>query len=125
HLVDRLEKEQLPAVEQADAVGELLRLLHVVRAQQDRRVVPLADLADERLHLLLRPWVEARRRLVQQEQNRRGEQRACERDLLLHAARQVFPRLTATGRREPDTFEDARDLRVRLARPHAVEAGGV
>src|SRR5918911_1223498 len=70
HVGDRLQEQQLAAVEQADAVRELLRLLHVVRAEEDRRVVPLPDLADERLHLLLRARVEARRRLVEEQQHR-------------------------------------------------------
>ena len=45
HVLDRLEEEQLAAVEQADAVGERLRLGHVVRAEQDRRVVRDAHVA--------------------------------------------------------------------------------
>ena len=39
HVLDRLEEEQPAAVEQPDAVGERLRLGHVVRAEEDRRVV--------------------------------------------------------------------------------------
>ena len=85
-IVGRLEREQLSAVEDADALGERLGLVEVVGAEQDRRVVRRPDLADELLHLELRARVEARRRLVEQEQDRRGEQRARERDLLLHAA---------------------------------------
>src|SRR5581483_5911643 len=125
HVGDRLEEEQPAAVEQADAVGELFGFLHVVRAEQDRGVVPRADLADELLHLLLRARVEARRRLVEEEQHGRGEQGPRERDLLLHPARQALHRLAAARRREPDPLEDLRDPRVRLPRPHAVEARGV
>ena len=39
HVLDRLEEEQPAAVEQPDPVGERLRLGHVVRAEEDRRVV--------------------------------------------------------------------------------------
>src|SRR3954466_5513368 len=106
HVLNRLEEEQLAAVEQADAVRELLRLLHVMRAEQDRRVVPLADLADEVLHLLLRARVEARRRLVEEQQHGRGEERPRERDLLLHPAREVLHRLVASRRRKTDALED-------------------
>jgi hypothetical protein len=76
-------------------------------------------LADEVLHLELGPRVEARRRLVEQEQRRRGQQRARQRHLLLHPARQVLHR----GRRalggEADPFEDLRDAApcVRRAQP--------
>src|SRR5881397_3269811 len=47
----------------------------VVRAEEDRRVVRVADLADELLHLELRARVEAGRGLVQQQEHGRGEQR--------------------------------------------------
>ena len=79
-------------------------------------------LADELLHLELRARVEARRRLVEQEQHRRGQQRPRERDLLLHAAREVLHRLVAAVGREADAGQDPRDLHARLARPHAVVA---
>ena len=55
----RLEHEQLAAVEDADAVGEGLGLGEVVRAEQDRRVVPGLELADEVLDLELRARVQA------------------------------------------------------------------
>ena len=71
-VVGRLEREQLAAVEDPDPVGERLGLVQVVRAEQDRGVVRAADLADEVLHLELRARVEARRRLVQ-EQDSTGE----------------------------------------------------
>src|SRR3954451_12243494 len=54
-----LEREQPPAVEDPDAVGERLGLGHVVRAQQRGRVVRAADLADELLHVALGARVEA------------------------------------------------------------------
>ena len=94
-LVGRLEAEQLAVVEDPDAVREGLGLGEVVRAEQDGRVVLGAHLADELLHLLLRARVEAGGRLVEQEQDRRGQEGARERDLLLHPARQVLHRLAA------------------------------
>src|SRR5690349_15917979 len=80
-LLDRLEAEQATAVEDPDAVGQSLGLCEVVRAEQDRCVVRGPDLADEVLYLELRTRVEARRRLVQQQQDGRGQQGARERDL--------------------------------------------
>ena len=65
------------------------------------------------------------RRLVEQEQHRRGQQRPRERDLLLHAAREVLHRLVAPVRREADLLEDLGDPVARLRRRHAVEAGRV
>ena len=53
---------------------------------------------DELLHLELRARVEPRRRLVEQQQDGRGQQRPREGDLLLHAARQVLHRLRRAGR---------------------------
>ena len=69
-----------------DAVREALGLGEIVRAQQHGGVVLGSHLPDELLHLLLRARVEARRRLVEQEQDRGRQQRAGERHLLLHAA---------------------------------------
>ena len=81
-----------------------------------------AHLADELLHLELRARVEPRRRLVEQEQHRRGEERPRERDLLLHAAREVLHRLAAPVRGEADALEDLRDLGLAcLPRRHPVE----
>ena len=103
-----------------DPVREGFGLREVVRAEEDRRLVRLADLADERLHLLLRARIEARRRLVQQQQDGRREQRPRQRDLLLHAAREVLHRLVAAVGGEADAVEDPRDLAARLLRRHAV-----
>jgi hypothetical protein len=57
-----------------------------VRAEEDRRIVRVADLADELLHLELRARVETRGRLVEQQEDGRREQRPRQRDLLLHPA---------------------------------------
>src|SRR4029453_16321736 len=104
--VRRLEAEELAIVEDADSVSEALGLGQVVRAEQDGRVMLGAHLADELLHLLLGARVEAGRRLVQQQQDRRGQQRARERDLLLHAAGEVLHRLVAAVRWEADPRQD-------------------
>src|SRR5262245_18663492 len=85
-LVDRLQGEQLAVVEDPDPVREGLGLVEVVRAEQDRRVVDLPDLADEVLHLELRPRVEARRGLVEEQEDRLRQECAGKRDLLLHSA---------------------------------------
>src|SRR6266487_1727652 len=82
------EEQQLALVEQPDAVGELLRLLHVVRAEQDRRVVRPADLANEVLDLLLRARVEPRRRLVEQQHRPRVGEHVVVEDPGLAAVRQ-------------------------------------
>ena len=84
-----------------------------------------ADLADEVLHLELRARVEPRGRLVEQEQHGRRQQRARERDLLLHAAREVLHRLVAPVAREADPLEDLGDPVPRLSRRHAVVPRGV
>ena len=85
----------------------------------------LADLADEVLHLELRARVEARRRLVEQQQDRLRQERAGERDLLLHPAREVLHRLVAALGREADALEDLRDPVAGLADGEPVEAGRV
>src|SRR6266480_5637070 len=100
------ESDQLAPVEDADAVREHLGLSEVVRAEQDRRVVGRPHVANEVLHLELRARIEPGRRLVEQEQDRGGEQSARERDLLLHSSRQMLHPLVPASHREPDPVED-------------------
>src|SRR5207249_4795527 len=90
--------------------------------KQDRRVVLGAHLLDERLHLLLRAWIEAGRRLVEQEQDGCGQQRSRQRHLLLHAPREVLHRIAAAVAREADAAQDLRDLVASVRGAHPVEA---
>ena len=121
-LVSRRERDQLALVENPDPLRQRLRLGEVVRAEQNGRVVRRPDLADELLHLELRARVEPGRRLVEQEQHRRGEQRARERDLLLRPAREVLHRVGEAVLREPHALQDLRDPVARLRRRHPVVA---
>jgi hypothetical protein len=123
--VRRLEHEEPAPVEDADALGQLLGLGQVVGAEQNRRVVRLAHLLDELLHLELRARVEPGRRLVEQQEDGRRQQRPRERDLLLHPAGEVLHRLAATVGREADPLEDRRDLPARITSRQPVEAGGI
>src|SRR5262245_65916846 len=74
--IGRLECEQLAAIDDPHPVGECVCLGHVVRTEQDRRVVYVSDLPDELLDLELGARVEPGRRLVEQEQYGRGQQGA-------------------------------------------------
>ena len=80
----------------------------------------------EILHLALRARVETGGRLVQQQQHRRGQKRAGECDLLLHAAGEILHRL---GRRRRAGIRPASRISgmraTRLVRREAVEAGGI
>ena len=124
-LVDGLEGEQPAVVEDADPVRERFRLVEVVRAEQDRRVVRLPDLADEVLDLELRARVEPGRGLVEEQEDRLRQERAGERDLLLHAPRQVLHGLVAACGREADALEDLRDPVTGLADGEPVEPGRI
>ena len=91
---------------------------------QSRIVVSWIDphLADEVLHLELRARVEARRRLVEQQQDRRGQQRPRERDLLLGPAREVLHRVRRAATTGKPTRSRISGIRVaRLARRQPVE----
>src|SRR5205814_6661960 len=72
------------AGEDGDRAAQALRLGQVVRREDDRRVVRLTELLDERLDVELRTWIETGRRLVEEEE--RGTRQECtsDRDLLLH-----------------------------------------
>jgi hypothetical protein len=109
-------------VQDADSLGEDRGLRQVVGAQQDRRVVNGAQGGDEALNLALGARVKARRRLVEQQQGRRGEQCAGERDLLLHPAAELLHRLPGAAYREADALEDLGNLVARCAWRQPVEA---
>ena len=79
-----------------------------------------ADLADEVLDLALGARVEARRRLVEQQQRRRGQQRARERDLLLHARARGPP--SARRRARPGSRRRARISGIAPRASRAAEA---
>jgi hypothetical protein len=66
--------------------------------------------------------IEPGRRLVEEQEYGRREQRARKRDLLLHPARQVFHRLAASVGREADSLEDRGDQIAGLSCGHAVVA---
>ena len=109
----------------ADAVGQPLGLVEVVRREQDRRVVLVAKVSHEGLYLALAADVETGRRLIEEEQRWRGEERPRDRDFLLHAAGELFERLGLPIVGDPQAPEDlARSLSA-FARGDAVQACGV
>src|SRR5262245_9917014 len=120
-----LEGDQLAAIDDPHPVGECVSLGHVVRTEQDRRVVYDADLADKLLDLELGARIEAGRRLVEQKQDRRRQQSTGKRDLLLHAAGQVLHRLASAVGRKPDAAKDPRNLVAGLTSRYPIEAGRV
>src|SRR5262249_27061633 len=86
-LAARALRDDLAAVDEGDVVAQLLRLLQVVRREEDRRALGV-----DALHVLpqLQPQLDvaARRRLVEDQQSRAVHQRAREDQPPLHAARQ-------------------------------------
>src|SRR5690606_20486944 len=66
-LVDGADRHELAARDDAAPVGELLGLVEVVRGEQDARAL-VAEAADELPELAPRLGVEARGRLVEEEQ---------------------------------------------------------
>ena len=108
-------------MEDPDAVGEASRLVEVVRRQQDRRVVLVAQIPNEGLDLALAADIQTGRRLVEQQKHRRGQERSRDRDLLLHPARQLLERLSQTLLVDAETRQHRNDLRARLVRPDAVQ----
>ena len=97
----------------ADAIAERKRLLLVVRDEQRGDAGGLED----RAHVLRQPLaqvdVEAGERLVEQQQLRPRRQRACQRDALLLAARQLVRGRCAVCAK-PDQIEQLVHARVGL-----------
>ena len=85
----------------------------------------LADLTDEGLDIPLRVGVEAGRRFVQQQQDRRGQEPASDCDFLLHAARHVFHRVVERVLLQSETHHDLAHLGASRRRLEPVQASGV
>ena len=99
-------------MQDADPIGESRGLVEVVRSEKDRRVVLVPQIADERLHLPFAADVETRRRLVEEQQHRRGQESARDGDLLLHPARELLERLVQPALRDAEPAQDRPDLRT-------------
>ena len=102
-------------------VGELVRLLQVMRRQQDRERLLLRQAADLVPHGDSRLRVEPGRRLVQEEHPRPMNQPERDVEPAAHAAR--VPLDDAVGCiRDADHVEQSFDARVQLGAAHAVHA---
>src|SRR5207245_3660350 len=71
------------------------------------------------------PDVEPRRGLVEEQEHRRGQERACDGDLLLHATRELLERLVDAPGIDPETAEDRVDPGARGLGADAVEPARV
>jgi hypothetical protein len=112
-------------VQDPDPVGQTLGLIEVVRRQQDGRVVLVAKITHERLHLTLAADVQTRCRLVEEQQGRSGQERARDRYLLLHSTRELLERLVDPVHVDTESPQDGERLSARLIRPDAIETRGV
>ena len=92
--------DHVAAVDDGDPRRELVGLVEVLRAQQDGR--PLGDeRADDLPHLVARARVQARRRLVEEQQLRRDDDARRDVEAPAHAARVVLDE-PARGRLEAE-----------------------
>ena len=118
------------AVHDADSVGHAERFFLVVRHEHRRDSDGALDLADRAPQLLADLRVERAERLVEQQHARLVRQRACERDALLLAARELarqavvvaferdeLQQLRAPAARGPRGARGARAARTRCCRP--------
>ncbi len=106
-LVDRLRVRHLldhAAVHHGDPVGHRQRLLLVVGHVDERDAHVALDPLQLNLELLAQLEVERAERLVEQQHGRAVHERACERDALLLAARELRGPAPGLGR-QPDALE--------------------
>ena len=90
-------RDELPVVDDADAVADAVRLLHVVRRVEDRHAAraECADALEDRVPALR---IHADRRLVQHEQRRPVQQPGRDVQPAPHAAREgLDPVVAAVG----------------------------
>ena len=118
----RVERDDLTRVDDRDAVAEPLRLVEVVRGQQDRHLAAGAQACDHVEQLVPDARVEADRRLVEEEHLRLREQRT--RDLepaTLAAAVPVDGPVDEVG--DPERVRELGDPRLRNVRLDSPQAG--
>ena len=111
--------DQPPGVEHADAVAHVGDDAEVVADEEHARAELLAQVRDEVEHLGLHGGVEARGRLVEDQQRRVRGQRHGDHDALQHAARELV-RVPAHDRLGIGDLH----LRQRLARPAGAPRAG-
>ena len=116
--VERALVDHATGAHDRDAVAQLLDLAHQVRGQQHGHAL-VGEPAHEHPHVAHAGRVEPGRRLVEQQQARRAQQRGGDPEPLLHAVRVALD-LVALAVGEVDRVERGVDARVRVA---AVERG--
>ena len=96
--------DQLALAQQPDAIGDLTGSVDVVGHHQDRPLV-VRQRPHERVELIDGDRIEARRRLVEQQDRRVAKERQGDRNLLAHALRVGAEALVARLRLEGDAIE--------------------
>jgi hypothetical protein len=119
---DRAHDPPRPGAEDEHAVGEVHGLVDVVRDVHDRHAPVLAvDAEQDVLELRARERVDGRERLVEQQDLRAGDERACDRDALLHPARKL-PGVLARDAAQAELLQCRLRLRDPLRARRAVVA---
>src|SRR2546427_3797582 len=85
----------------------------------------VTQLLDEVLYINLRARIKASRWLIQQEDNRCGQEGACDSDLLLHSARHILQWCADTVRLDAQAYQDTGDLCPCLSGWHIIQASRV
>ena len=112
--------DHLAVVDHGDPVGELVGLVEVLRAEQDRRALG-DERADDVPDLVARARVEPGRRLVEEHQLRRHDDARGDVEPAAHAARVVLDE--PAGRvREPERLEQLGRALLRVGAPAAEQA---
>src|SRR6266566_6324996 len=104
--------QDLPLVENDEAVRDALRFVEIVRRKQDR-AVPRAERDDERAQHLGHLWVERGPGLVEQQDRWIVYEGPCDRDLLAHTARERRE-LAIEDVVEPEKLRQLRGPNVRV-----------
>ena len=123
-LVDRSDADQAAGGEDPDPVADRLDLAEQVARQHDRQTTLVDELAQEVEDLDDAERIDRGRRLVEDQQVRRLDQRVGDAEPLAHAARVLLDRVVGPIG-QPDLLEDLVDGRLGLVAPQPVEAGRV
>ncbi len=102
-----------PRAHDIDVVGKERRLAQIVRHQDDGEAQLLPEIAQHAPQFFARERIERGERLVEHQQRRLVDQRAAERDALLHAAGQL-PRIAVAEALQADGCKQLLGLRAKL-----------
>ncbi len=124
-VLGRVQGNHPATIQYRQPIAQAVGFIHVVGRENHGGVLFLAQTQHHALDVLLRARVKTRSWLVEQQQHRRGQQRAGNGDFLLHAARHVLHRVERDLAADAQFVEHFQPASLRFLCAQAVQPSGV